>query len=162
MGQYCTQCGTKNTDDSVFCSKCGQALQDKEKSAAHTKTGNANVAAYKTDSCEQTHELNWIWALFSFKGRINRMRYWLYSLLSIAIIFPFVVIGNVIPLIGLGFPPRILLTWVLFALMVKRFHDLGKNGWFAIFGVIPLVNFIIGFIEGTKGDNEYGTDIVNL
>ncbi|MDP2078283.1 MAG: DUF805 domain-containing protein [Sulfuricurvum sp.] len=158
MGQYCTQCGTKNTDDAAFCSECGQALQDKEKSA-HAKTSNVNEAAHKTDSYEQTPELNWIWALFSFNGRINRMRYWLYFLLSVAIIFPFVAIGKVIPLIGFGY--AIFFSWASFALMVKRFHDLGKSGWFAIIGLIPLVYIILGFIEGTRGDNKYGIDIVN-
>ncbi len=158
MSQYCIHCGNKCEDDAVFCGGCGKPLQDKEKSV-NAKTGNANEEAYKTDSYEQITELNWIWALFSFNGRINRMRYWLYFLLSIAIIFPFIVIGKIIPLIGFGY--AIFFSWASFALMVKRWHDLGKSGWLSILGLIPLVNFILGFIEGTKGDNQYGADIVN-
>lgn len=45
---------------------------------------------------------------------------------------------------------------------VKRFHDLGKSGWYYLFMCIPFVNlywlFNLVFVEGTKGPNEYGED----
>lgn len=155
MGQYCTQCGAKNTDDAAFCSECGQALQNKEQSA------HVSEAVYKTDSYEQTPELNWIWALFSFKGRMNRQRFWLYWLLISFI--------STVTTIVLAFTNNdfayllwfVFTFWTYFAISVKRWHDIDKSGWFSIFGLIPFVNLVLGFIEGTNGDNQHGVDIVN-
>ena len=46
------------------------------------------------------------------------------------------------------------------AVMVRRLHDIGKNGVYILMGLIPLVGGIILLIyactEGTKGPNEFG------
>jgi len=160
MDQYCTQCGTKNTDDAAFCSECGQALQDKEKSV-HAKTGNANEAAYKTDSYEQTPELNWIWALFSFKGRMNRQRFWLYNLLVALLSFASIMILAFTMNDSVTSLWLIFACWTYFAISIKRWHDVDKSGWFSIFGLFPFVSLVLGFIEGSNGANQYGADIVN-
>lgn len=47
------------------------------------------------------------------------------------------------------------------ACLVRRLHDQDKSGWFALLGLIPLVNIVLlvfMFLEGTKGDNQYGPD----
>lgn len=46
------------------------------------------------------------------------------------------------------------------SLMARRFHDLGKSGWYSLTAFIPLVNiwtvFETLFAKGTNGPNQYG------
>lgn len=41
------------------------------------------------------------------------------------------------------------------AVLVRRMHDVGKSGWFAL---IPIYNIILAMTEGDSGDNAYGPD----
>lgn len=41
------------------------------------------------------------------------------------------------------------------ALIVRRFHDVGKSGWFFF---VPIYSLILILTEGDKGENEYGPD----
>jgi len=41
------------------------------------------------------------------------------------------------------------------AVAIRRMHDVGKSGWYAL---IPLYNLILACTEGVKGINEYGDD----
>ena len=41
------------------------------------------------------------------------------------------------------------------AVAVRRMHDVGKSGWFAL---IPIYNIILALSEGDQGDNAYGPD----
>ena len=48
------------------------------------------------------------------------------------------------------------------AVQVRRFHDQGKSGWFALLNLIPYVGIVIVLIfmaiNGAAGDNQYGPD----
>jgi uncharacterized membrane protein YhaH (DUF805 family) len=46
---------------------------------------------------------------------------------------------------------------------IKRFHDLGKTGWWVLIGFVPIIGglwYLIeaGFLPGAKGPNQYGPD----
>jgi uncharacterized membrane protein YhaH (DUF805 family) len=126
--------------------------------------------------------------LFSFRGRINRMPYWLVSLAML------IVMAAVFALVaGTGFWPSAMLLllllipwlWIGMALAAKRLHDLNKSSWWlVIFYVLPAILEIIGgfagdaevvlliaslalsiwavvelgFLRGTPGPNDYGPD----
>ena len=65
--------------------------------------------------------------------------YWIFTLLTIALIYP-----------GL-------------CIAIKRFHDRDKSGWWVLIALIPLIGAIwyiieVGFLPGTKGSNQYGPD----
>ena len=49
-----------------------------------------------------------------------------------------------------------------YTLVVRRLHDLGMSGWYALFLYVPLVDialfFYLLFKEGMRGENEYGAD----
>ena len=109
--------------------------------------------------------------LFSFNGRINRLRYWLNSLIPILIMMAGVVFlvstiregGSANPVGGVMLLlTGIIATWVSLALQVKRWHDLDQSGWWALIGFVPYVNIIVliilGFIKGTVGTNKFGFD----
>jgi hypothetical protein len=46
------------------------------------------------------------------------------------------------------------------SLQVRRFHDLGHSGWWALLGLIPFINFGVAvyliFVKGDAGQNAYG------
>lgn len=48
------------------------------------------------------------------------------------------------------------------AVMVRRFHDQDKSGWFVLLQFIPYIGGIVLFvfmcIDGTPGPNRYGED----
>jgi len=53
------------------------------------------------------------------------------------------------------------MEWASLALTVKRWHDRGKSGAWALLGLIPIVGWTwqgikCGFLEGTLGPNRFG------
>ncbi|GAB4017775.1 DUF805 domain-containing protein [Spirosoma migulaei] len=95
-----------------------------------------------------------------FQGRARRTEYWYFFLVNVVVtqvlnytnIFLFggsTVIGWLLMLVNLA----ILVPSV--AVAVRRMHDVGKSGWYAL---IPIYNLILACTEGTQGANEYGND----
>jgi uncharacterized membrane protein YhaH (DUF805 family) len=82
--------------------------------------------------------LNPIQILFSFKGRVNRQRFWLYIIAVSLVDFllrPYVVTVREIDIaldwiiyIAYG----MIFGWIVFALHIKRWHDRDKSGWWVI------------------------------
>ncbi len=90
-----------------------------------------------------------------FKGRASRADYWYFMLLNI-------IISCVVGIASAALELKILNTiYVLFilipsiSLVVRRVHDTNKSGWFIL---IPVYGFILLFIAGTEGENNYGSD----
>ena len=110
--------------------------------------------------------IDWQDLLFQFSGRINRAKFWI----GIGVIWAVMFVGMTIGLIiggGIGWGLITLAyigtIWVGLAVSIKRWHDRGKSGWWIFISFIPLVGPIwslveTGFLEGDKGDNEYGPD----
>ena len=76
-------------------------------------------------------------AMLSFNGRLRRQHFWISWLILLG---AGVVLGW-IPILGTLL--SIAMIWPNVAIMVKRLHDMGKTGWFA---VAPYVAAVIGFI----------------
>ena len=111
--------------------------------------------------------------IFSFSGRIGRLRYLGYGL-GFAILFQFInglLAASVIAWLepsGLSDTVGIALTMtgpvaVLFISMMftaKRLHDVDWNGWLSLLMLIPIVNLILGlvlvFMPGTDSENRFG------
>lgn len=112
--------------------------------------------------------------LLSFDGRINRGKYWTGILVMLAVYVVLVVINlifrgifgdNVITmLIGIiSIVIYLAMLWPSIALGVKRFHDRNKSGWWVLIALVPIIGglwYLIecGFLEGTKGPNQFGPD----
>ncbi len=115
--------------------------------------------------------------LFSFNGRIRRSQYWLTAIV-VSLAFS-VIFGTIIGIVAAanmrafeqGTVPAIFwivyflsfipIAWVSLALLVKRWHDRDKSGWWALIVLIPLVGPIwqlieCGFLDGTQGPNKFG------
>ena len=111
--------------------------------------------------------------IFRTDGRINRLRYLKYMILLaiVAGLSKFVMSCMVTLLTG---DPNgsavmmITLMWVLIAgagnvmLMIRRLHDLGRNGMFWLVALIPAVGLIFSIYlfcaPGQVGWNQYGAD----
>ena len=106
--------------------------------------------------------------MFELNGRIGRVRYLVYaSVISILMMFAIgLVLGllakavGVMMLVGIALVIWIPMMVVLFFVLRRRLHDMGKSGWFGLLQFIPLVN--LGFFlwilfgRGNDGDNQYG------
>ncbi len=114
--------------------------------------------------------------IFSFSGRIGRMRYLAYgigvNILLMAVMIPLggavggasAVMGGEaamsmmgIVVIGIFY----IATFVISIMFAKRrLNDLNRSGWWFLLFLIPLVNLIFAiyiiFFPGTDGDNNFG------
>ena len=95
---------------------------------------------------------DWQNTYFRFKGRFNRARYWLHSVLAFVVaailqllcIYMFPVPGEVInvfhseslqkTIVGIiQIAPAVTFIYISTAISVKRLHDRNKTGWWALF-----------------------------
>ncbi|MDN2566271.1 DUF805 domain-containing protein [Aquibium sp. A9E412] len=110
-----------------------------------------------------------LWLFFGFSGRVSRAAYFLAGLLLVVLqmffLYRFALAPQESPASetwALGFWVILLVSmWSYVALGVKRLHDFGKPGIFALSLFIPVVS-IIAFIlfciyPGDEGANQYGT-----
>ncbi|MDH3387372.1 MAG: DUF805 domain-containing protein [Gammaproteobacteria bacterium] len=113
--------------------------------------------------------------IFSFNGRIGRMRYLAYgfgiSFLLVALVsFLTAMAGAMGAGMGdssMGIVGIILIGLIYIAVIVlsvafakRRFNDLNRSGWWLLLFLIPVVNLIVSiylvFFPGTEGPNNFG------
>jgi uncharacterized membrane protein YhaH (DUF805 family) len=103
--------------------------------------------------------------LFSFKGRLNRIQY--VTIILAGYLLPFVAYmvfsvsvrrTDLIDLVGLAVIFGV--TWIFFAAMAKRFHDIGKSGWACLLFFVPVVGQLtpiaLMIYPGENKTNEFG------
>lgn len=109
---------------------------------------------------------------FSFEGRFGRGQYWACQVLQLVVILGFaVVVGMLFAAMGVpasaaGDPIGIVMAfayfWMVLASHAKRWHDLGRSGWWQLVALIPFggiyVVVMCGFVRGDTGPNFYGSD----
>ena len=120
-------------------------------------------------------------ALFSFKGRLSRARFWEYTVLThiasavllflISILFFQVAkaergdgsFGAHAPLSAVIIVILYLAVflWIGLALLWKRFHDRGRTGWFVLVSIVPIIGFLWIVVDayclpGKAEANRYG------
>ncbi len=104
-----------------------------------------------------------------FSGRARRKEYWMFVLFNLIFALAAMVIDNVLGLAieDVGYGPFYILYALAtlipgIAVSVRRFHDIGKSGWYILLGLIPCVGGIILLVfavtAGDVGENEYGPD----
>ncbi len=135
--------------------------------------------------------MDWKYLFTSFEGRINRKPYWIGALVLMGAVIVlnivFFALGGISGLVIGYVILAILVIYPSLALMVKRFHDRDKSGWWALAFYIPaLINGAVsytdpdsglamvtglitvavsiwllielGFLKGKPGSNDYGTN----
>ena len=122
--------------------------------------------------------------LFSAKGRISRSVYWLSlgSLFVASFLWGFLTADSSSVNVEQGGEKDLsfsfsesssmgmfdlilglLILYISYVIYIKRFHDMGRSGWFSLLMLVPFVNvavglFWLGFVKGTEGANQYGSD----
>ncbi|NHZ70862.1 MAG: DUF805 domain-containing protein [Proteobacteria bacterium] len=110
--------------------------------------------------------MDWQHLLFKFDGRINRAKFWtgigaIWVITIVAMTLAFAINSAIFWLLFVLV--YIAIIWIGLAVSIKRWHDRGKSGWWILIGLVPIIGGLwalieTGFLEGDKGDNEYGPD----
>ncbi|NTX22464.1 DUF805 domain-containing protein [Burkholderia cepacia] len=112
--------------------------------------------------------MNLKWFLFSFEGRIGRLPWWIYALVSALLSVFFDADSHRSPDDDLPLLAMLVLivvavvaAWSSIAVGVKRLHDIDKSGWWMLLVFVPIVGalalFVMnGFIAGTPHANRFG------
>ncbi|OOF84291.1 hypothetical protein BKG93_08330 [Rodentibacter ratti] len=105
----------------------------------------------------------------NINGRARKREYWggyLFGTINAFILL-------ILAITGVGAIPAFILLLALLppliSVTVRRLHDANKSGWFALSLLVMLIpgigevigliiTIIIGVLEGTKGENQYGKD----
>ena len=110
----------------------------------------------------------------SYKWRWNRQKFWLYPILMILLflfisilfrplfIFMFIFIPEFYSSLFFDFLFFCYFYYMLYASYIKRLHDLGKSGWWALLIFIPFINIGLliycGFFIWNTWKNKYWDD----
>ena len=130
--------------------------------------------------------------LFSFKGRIGRRDFWIWiGLWIVAMALLFILVANGILDAQTGAFVLVCLLWPTSAVVVKRLHDRGKSGlwallmiavWMLLAGnwavlggmwqwvvgrfvptlILVMLLLDLGAFIGTPGENKYGKDTLDV
>ena len=134
---YCQECGAPSEVDSCLCTRCGGELERR------LKDGTMPISSFKAavKKCFKRYA--------SGRGRANRVEYWMWWL--------FVLIATAFVVVGWLMLPVLVIP--SFSVTVRRLHDVGKSGWWMLWGIIPVANLYLVYLlvrRGDKGDNRYG------
>ena len=104
-----------------------------------------------------------IWLLFLTNGRLNRKGFWLYFGPMIFILLVGSASGTepiIIESSFLFWTLAIVIAYSQFAVIIKRYHDLGLSGWWSVLWLVPLGNIVVlihcGLFPGNSTENKYG------
>lgn len=178
--RFCPNCGNSLETNARFCGNCGAKIEDElnnvttnQNEIVDIKSANNTTIATRAENEQIISNSNNInrqninvqvirQSIFSSKGRINRLPYFLYSL-GVGVVCFFAVgicFTGILAIIGI---PLVMACCVAnIMLIIQRCHDLNKSGWFYFVLVIPVIGIIFAlyllFAKGTEGPNQYGPD----
>lgn len=110
----------------------------------------------------------------NFNGRARRSEYWFFVLFTMCVSIILGIISaifsgseamsTILSVITGIFSLAILVPQL--AVGVRRLHDVGKSGWYFLFGLIPLVGSILLLVwfctDSQPGDNKFGPNPKNI
>jgi uncharacterized membrane protein YhaH (DUF805 family) len=111
-------------------------------------------------------------SIFSFDGRIGRLRYLAYSVgmifLLMLVMIPLVGVSALaggeegMSLVGMLVMAVFYIGAIVFSVMFakRRLNDLNRSGWWFLLSFVPVVNLLLTiylvFFPGTEGSNNWG------
>lgn len=91
-----------------------------------------------------------------FSGRARRKEYWMFFLFNMIFIYGTTILAAALEVPALMFLVVIYAFGTLIpgiAVAVRRMHDIGKSGWYAL---IPYYNLYLLCLNSQPEDNQYG------
>lgn len=116
---------------------------------------DANIQTDEVITKDLSSKLN----LFSFKGRLKRGTYfWIYACVGVFSNLLNLFLDTTMDelpslLVWMSILYFFVAAWIVFASTIKRCHDKGQSGWYAL---IPFYYIVLFFLKGEEKDNEYG------
>ncbi len=171
----CPQCGARQPA-AVFCRECGADMPRYAAARAVLQPAPAVVQA-RPEIVDTSQEVAAGAALpamfgFGFQGRLNRLRYMIYGLTTLAAAIASFMLAGFLLLQGRGggefVLPVILLFIAVFAGMVfyglryavLRLHDMGLTGWLVLLSFVPMLGGLVWLWllvwPGDSAGNQYG------
>ena len=102
-----------------------------------------------------------------FSGRARRKEYWMFVLFNCIVAFIVALISGILAratdvaafaLLGTIYNLAVILPSM--GVLVRRFHDIGKSGWWWLIGLVPFVGWIVILVfcclDSQPGGNQYG------
>lgn len=98
------------------------------------------------------------------------MEYWMFFLLNVGVSVVASILDGILGMSGMiggVYGPLTVVAMLALiipgiAVAVRRLHDQDKPGWWLLLVFVPIIGAIVllvfMFLEGTKGDNQYGPD----
>lgn len=99
----------------------------------------------------------------TFHGRARRAEYWSFVAFGILVatallLLDLEVLGRDFPILGFLFV--LVITLPVVAVLVRRLHDVGRSGWWALLVALPLVGDLallaLCAMRGSQGENRFG------
>ncbi|MFD2208070.1 DUF805 domain-containing protein [Kiloniella antarctica] len=116
-----------------------------------------------------SQEFSWRWFLISSQGRISRSDYWLryflpYFVISIILTALDFMLGSYSIEAGAGLLSGVFSLVAIvpsILILIKRWHDRDKSGWWTLIIFVPIIGALwilieCGFLKGTEGPNRFG------
>jgi uncharacterized membrane protein YhaH (DUF805 family) len=98
--------------------------------------------------------LNYVWSLFSFKGRVNRARY---LAVQLALLTVWLMFALDLSSRWEAWVVAVTMIWINMAITAKRLHDCNRSGWWAV--AVIVVNRLSYVYYGLFFGLYFGVDI---
>jgi uncharacterized membrane protein YhaH (DUF805 family) len=103
----------------------------------------------------------------NFNGRARRQEYWYFTLVNVLVnlVMGIIdrVIGSVMQMDNFGFFGVIYALFIMIpsiAVTVRRLHDSGRVGWWALIAFVPVIGILVLLYfliqDSEEGSNQYG------
>ncbi|MGR5275105.1 DUF805 domain-containing protein [Vibrio rotiferianus] len=103
----------------------------------------------------------------NFNGRARRQEYWYFTLVNVLVnlVMGIIdrVIGSVMQMDNFGFFGVIYALFIMIpsiAVTVRRLHDSGRTGWWALIAFVPAIGILVLLYfliqDSEEGSNQYG------
>ena len=160
---FCKNCGNQIPEGVKFCSGCGTAVDvvestnmtpDAESQAQPVV--NTSVATQQSDDKtsaffkELLNNYKEMWMNYvKFDGRMSLRKYWMTILANVIASVGISIVGRIV---GFNLSSLYALAVIIpsLGMLVRRFHDLGKEWTSILLGLIPVVGSILLIIDAVK------------
>lgn len=102
--------------------------------------------------------------LLNWQGRLNRGQFWAFILLYIGGAIVLSIVDGILGTGGiLGILYVLVALYPYFCVLIRRWHDRDKSGWWSLLILVPFIGAIwilveCGCLPGTSGPNRFGAD----